>query len=106
MMLTVKPMDAVRPWTIIIATALAAQLVGRYSAGSVLVAGEYFYGMWPLLRIVLPLAVLVALRVPLGEMGLGRPRIDRGTGRMLVAAAVLLCLGVAAIYFYQGYYGS
>ncbi|HOD16392.1 MAG TPA: CPBP family intramembrane metalloprotease [Spirochaetota bacterium] len=94
---------AVPAFMVIVATALAAQLIGTYFARA-LVVGDFFYLSWFLLRIPLPLAVLLALKVPLSEIGLGLPRVDRGMARVLVAGAVVLVAAFAGIYFMSGYF--
>jgi membrane protease YdiL (CAAX protease family) len=88
---------------VIVATALMVQLIGTYFARA-LVVGDFFYLSWFLLRIPLPLVVLLLVRVPLSEIGLGLPRIDRRMGRVLTAGAVLLVAAFAGIYFMSGYF--
>jgi membrane protease YdiL (CAAX protease family) len=88
---------------VIIFTALMAQLIGTYFARALMV-GDYFYLSWFLLRIPLPLAVLLLLKIPLSEIGLGLPRVDRRMARVLIAGAVLLAAAFAGIYFMSGYF--
>jgi hypothetical protein len=88
---------------IIIFTALAAQLLGHYHA-TFLMIGNYFYLSWLLLRIVVPIAVLLLLRVPLSEIGLGPPRMDGTTRKIVLVAAVLVVVAFIGIYFLKGYF--
>ncbi len=88
---------------IIIFTALAAQLIGTYHAKSLIVGG-YFYLLWVILRIVLPLGVLIALKVPLSRIGLGLPRFDRLTRNLVIAAVIILVTAFAGIFFFKGYF--
>lgn len=88
---------------IIVFTALMAQLIGTYHAKS-LILGGYFYLLWVILRIVLPIAVLLALKVPLSKIGLGPPRFDRLTGNLVIAAGIILIAAFAGIYFLKGYF--
>lgn len=88
---------------VLICAALAAQLLGTYHARS-FVIGNYFFLGWVVLRIVMPVAVLAALRVPFSRIGLGLPRFDRTTGRIMVAAAVVLGIAFIGIYFFRGYF--
>lgn len=102
-MTSTRRLPAVPSFMIIIFTALAVQFIGTYYARA-LVVGDYFYLSWFLLRIPLPLAVLLALKVPLSEAGLGLPRIDRRMARILAAGVVLLLAAFAGIYFMSGYF--
>ena len=88
---------------IIIGVALAIQLFGSYHAGS-FVIGNYFFLGWVVLRIAVPVAVLMALRVPFSSIGLGLPRFDRTTGRVMFIAAAVLVLAFTGIYFFRGYF--
>jgi membrane protease YdiL (CAAX protease family) len=91
------------PFIVIVVTALAAQLIGSYHARS-LVLGGYFYLLWVIVRILLPVAVLIALRVPLSRIGLGLPQFDRLTRNLVLAAVVILIAAFAGIYFLKGYF--
>lgn len=88
---------------VIVVTAVVAQLIGTYFARA-LVVGDYFYLSWFLLRIPLPVLVLLLLRIPLSEIGLGLPRVDRETARVLIAGAAVLVAAFAGIYFMSGYF--
>jgi membrane protease YdiL (CAAX protease family) len=88
---------------IIVFTALMAQLIGTYHAKS-LIVGDYFYLLWVILRIALPIAVLMALKVPLSKIGLGLPRFDRLTKTLVIAAGIILVAAFAGIYFFKGYF--
>jgi membrane protease YdiL (CAAX protease family) len=98
-----RRLQTVPSFMVIIVTAIIVQFIGSYFARA-LVVGDYFYLSWFLLRIPLPLLLLVALKVPLSEIGLGLPRIDRGMARALIAGAVLLVAAFACIYFMSGYF--
>lgn len=91
---------------VIIVTAMAVQLIGRYFAANQLVIGGYFYVLWVILRIVVPLMVIYGLGIPFKQLGLGLPQIDPYFKKILVGMAVLLCVIFAGIYFYQGYFSS
>ncbi|HPC41620.1 MAG TPA: hypothetical protein PLD91_11940 [Spirochaetota bacterium] len=91
------------PFMIIVFTVIAAQLIGTYHAKS-LILGGYFYLLWVILRIVLPAAVLIALRVPLSKIGLGLPQFDRLTRNLVAAAVVILVAAFAGIFFLKGYF--
>jgi len=88
---------------VIIATALLAQLIGTYHASS-LIVGNYFYLLWVIVRIVLPLGVLVALNIPLSRIGLGVPRFDPLTRKLVIGAAIVLVAAFGGIYFFKGYF--
>ncbi len=91
------------PFIIIVFTALASQLIGTYHAKSMILGG-YFYLLWVILRIALPVAVLIALKVPLSKIGLGLPRFDPLTRNLVMVAAVILVAAFAGIYFMKGYF--
>ncbi len=91
------------PFMVIICTAIAAQLIGSYHAKS-LILGDYFYLLWVILRIALPVAVLLVLKVPLAKTGLGLPRFDRVTRNLVIAASIILILAFTGIYFLKGYF--
>jgi membrane protease YdiL (CAAX protease family) len=91
------------PFMIIVFTALVAQLIGTYHAKS-LILGDYFYLLWVILRIALPIAVLLALKVPLSKIGLGLPRFDRLTKILVIVAGVILVAAFGGIYFFKGYF--
>jgi len=103
---TLKRQDFFSPFVIIIFTALIVQLIGRYYAPQCLVIGSYFYALWVVLRIAVPLAVLFMLRVPVRALGLGVPRIDRRFRNVILVMAAILIAVFAALYFYQGYFSS
>jgi membrane protease YdiL (CAAX protease family) len=103
-MTSTRRLPAVPSFIIIIFTALAVQFIGTYFARA-LVVGDYFYLSWFLLRIPLPLAVLLVLKVPLSEAGLGLPHIDRRMAYILAAGVMLLLAAFAGIYFMSGYFG-
>jgi membrane protease YdiL (CAAX protease family) len=90
---------------VIVFTALLVQLVGHYHAGA-LVIGRNFYLSWLLLRIALPVLALIAMRIPLSRIGLGRPKIDRRTGGIIILIVVLLFVVFAWIYFFESYFNS
>ena len=98
-----KLSSLISPFTIIVCTAIMAQLIGTYHAQS-LVVGNYFYLLWVIVRIAVPVAVLLALKVPLSRIGLGLPRFDRLTRNLVIAAAVILVAVFAGIYFMKGYF--
>lgn len=88
---------------VIIATALMAQLIGTYHASS-LIVGNYFYLLWVIVRIVLPLGVLVALKIPLSRIGLGVPRFEPLTRKLVIGAVIVLVAAFGGIYFIKGYF--
>ena len=88
---------------VIVFTALMIQFVGSYHAGS-FVIGNYFYALWFLLRIAVPLAVLLLLKVPLSHIGLGSPRFDRQTKHVVIFTVVVLVAAFVGIYFMRGYF--
>ena len=94
---------AIPAFMVIIFTALMAQLIGTYYARA-LVVGDYFYLSWLILRILLPCIVLLLLKIPLTEIGLGLPIVDRRMARVLIAGAVVLVAAFAGIYFMSGYF--
>ncbi|MBN2158394.1 MAG: CPBP family intramembrane metalloprotease [Spirochaetes bacterium] len=94
---------AVSSFLIIIFTALAAQLAGSYHAKSFII-GDSFYALWVVLRIVVPVIVLMALKIPFSRIGLGLPRLDRKMRTVVIAGIVVLIVIFAGIYFIQGYF--
>ena len=88
---------------VIVFTALMIQLVGSYHAGSFLVA-NYFYVLWVLLRIAVPLGMLFLLKVPLSQIGLGMPRFDHKTKNAVIFAAAVLIVSFIGIFFLRGYF--
>jgi len=103
--MTLKPVQtsAMRPVLVIVFTALLVQLLGRYHAEG-LVIGSSFYLSWVLLRIAVPVSVLMALGVPLSRIGLGVPKIDRKTGRIIILVVALLFVAFILIYFFENYF--
>ena len=92
-----------RAFLALIGAALAVQMTGSYLAHHLVIGGS-FYLSWVLLRIAAPLAVVLVLGIPLSELGLGAPKIDRRTGTVLLAGLALLVAAFAGIYFMQGYF--
>lgn len=105
--MTAKPsmFPAVPGVFVIIFTALMAQLVGRYHAGS-LIIGDGFYLSWLLLRIALPVVVLLAMRIPLSCAGIRMPDMDRKTGTIVAMIVALVVISFAFIYFFESYFKS
>jgi membrane protease YdiL (CAAX protease family) len=88
---------------VIIFTALMIQFLGSYHAGSFII-GNYFYALWVLLRIAIPVGVLLILKVPLSKIGLGLPRFDRKTKNIVILAVAILIVAFIGIYFLRGYF--
>lgn len=88
---------------VIVFTALVVQFIGSYHAGS-FVIGNYFYALWFLLRIAVPVVMLLILKVPLSQIGLGSPRFDRQTKNIVIFAVVILVAAFIGIYFMRGYF--
>lgn len=91
---------------IIIFAAICLQAIGRYYASRYLVLGNYFYSMWVILRIIIPVFLLMLMRIPVSELGLGFPVIDKKFLRNLIILLLLLCLAFAGIYFFKEYFQS
>ena len=91
---------------IIIFVAISSQAIGRYYASRYLVVGNYFFTMWVLLRILIPVIVIMLMRIPVSELGLGLPVIDKKFLKNLIILAVILCLAFAGIYFFKDYFQS
>jgi hypothetical protein len=102
---SLSPRDFLSPFIVIIATALIVQLVGRYYASRYLVLGNYFYLLWVLLRIVVPVVVLSVLRVPVSGLGLGVPKINRRFRNALLIMAFVLIAGGVVVYWSSNYFG-
>jgi membrane protease YdiL (CAAX protease family) len=92
-------------FVIIILTALIAQLIGNYLAQHIL-RFDHFYALWILLRIIIPIYVVFALRIPLKEIGLGMPAIDAKTLKILIVCALILLIAFAGIFFIKGYFAG
>ena len=88
---------------VIIFTALMVQLLGSYHAGSYIV-GNYFYALWILLRIAVPVGMLLLLKVPLSQIGLGLPRFDRRTKNIVFFTVAILLSAFIGIFFLRGYF--
>jgi membrane protease YdiL (CAAX protease family) len=88
---------------VIIFTALMIQFIGSYHARA-FVVGNYFYALWFLLRIAVPVLVLLILKVPLSQIGLGMPRFDRRTKNLVIFAVAILLTAFVGIYFMRGYF--
>jgi membrane protease YdiL (CAAX protease family) len=88
---------------VIIVTALMIQFLGSYHAGSFII-GTYFYALWVLLRIAIPVGILLILKVPLSQIGLGLPRFDRKTKTIVIIAVLILLIAFIGIYFLRGYF--
>ncbi len=99
-----KASDFFSPFMALIATALLVQYIGRYYATHHLVVGHYFYLLWVILRIVIPTAVLILLKVPLTALGFGAPKIDPSFRSVLLVMGVVFLSAFAGIYFCQGYF--
>ena len=96
----------INPFTIIIFTAILMQLLGRYYSSRVLVLGNYFQALWVVLRIIIPIVVLYALKIPLSELGIGLPQIDKKFLKILISLIVIVVIVFVGIYFYKGYFQS
>src|SRR3990172_8750609 len=88
---------------VIIFTALMVQLLGSYHAGSYIV-GNYFYALWILLRIAVQVGMLLLLKVPLSQIGLGLPRFDRRTKNIVFFTVAILLSAFIGIFFLRGYF--
>ena len=89
---------------VIVFTGICIQAVGRYNASSTLVIGSHFYTLWILVRIFVPIALFLMLRIPFSTFGLGRPQIDKKLGKTLAVIFILLILAFVSIYFFQDYF--
>jgi len=90
-------------FVIIVFFGICIQGIGRYNASSTLVIGKHFYTLWVLVRIFVPIALFLMLRIPLSTFGLGLPQIDRKLGNTLIVIFILLILAFVNIYFFQDY---
>ncbi len=104
--MTSKPASGstMRSVLIILFAALLVQLIGRYHAGELILGGS-FYLSWVVLRIAVPVAVLLALKIPLSRIGLGMPKIDRTTGKIIILVVIVLLGAFGLIYFFDSYFG-
>lgn len=90
-------------FVVIIFTALMIQFLGSYHARSFII-GSYFYALWVLLRIAIPVGVLLILKVPLSQIGLGLPRFDRKSKTIVVFTVMVLLIAFIGIYFLRDYF--
>lgn len=91
--MTQNPNHLARNFYIVVLCAALFQLFGNYYAKEWLVFGS-FMGMWPILRIALPMILIGMLAIPFKSLSLGLPRFDRLSG-IVMAAAVIGLLGMA-----------
>jgi hypothetical protein len=92
---------------ILIGMALLIQLFGRYHAHDYTIG--HFYYSWVLLRIIIPLIVIRAMRIPFSKLGLGLPIFDK----FLKILCIIAFLGLFGIYLvihfspqYLGHYSK
>lgn len=83
--------------------AICIQLAGRYHAAQTLVFKKYFFTLWVILRIAIPLAAIKCLKIPFSQIGLCLPRIDRKMIVYIGLIFILLSLSFVGVYFYQDY---
>jgi hypothetical protein len=107
MMNRIESFSSKYSFPILIGTALLIQILGRYHAHNFAVG--HFYYSWVLLRIIIPLTLIQALRIPFSKLGLGLPAFDR----FLKTLGIISLFGLFAIYFiihlsphYLGYYAK
>lgn len=79
----------------LILSALLLQLIGHYFASKYLVIGS-FYTLWPILRIVIPVAILIILAIPLRTLSFQLPRFDKQS----LAVVFVAVLGLLLMTFY------
>ncbi len=85
------------PLISIIICALLFQLIGHYFATKFFVY-DSFLALWPFLRIVLPVVLLLLVAIPLRVFNMGVPTFDKKSG--IVVA--LSCLGLCFLAIYLG----
>lgn len=83
-------------------TALLAQLFGHYFASSYLRIADRFFGLWVLLRIVIPAAVVIWLAIPFSQLFLGRPQWSKSSKRAFIGGLVI----VAGILVFLQFFGD
>ncbi len=101
-----KVSDLISPFLFMIFAAICIQLAGRYHAAQTLVFQKYFFTLWVILRIAVPLVAIKFLKIPFSQVGLCFPKIDK---KMLVYIGLiffLLSLSFIGVYFYQDYLSS
>ena len=86
----------IKPLFIIVVCALLVQIIGHYFARHYWVFNS-FMAMWPILRIVLPVCLLLILTIPLAELSFGLPKFDKTSS--YVTLALLVCLALLVIFF-------
>ncbi len=99
-----KKSDLLSPFVIIIFTALTVQLIGNYFAKSYFIFGNDFYGLWVVLRIVVPVCVVLYLRIPFKALGLGLPKIDKPLQKNMLVMLIILFVVFAGIFFIRDYF--
>lgn len=83
------------PLYIFVVTALLCQLFGHYFATKVLVF-DGFLGLWPILRIIIPTILFIALAIPLSSLQVRLPKFDKAS--LYVCVFAVICLIGLAIY--------
>ena len=83
------PVDHKALFTLIL-SALLLQLIGHYFAGKYLVIGS-FYTLWPILRVVIPIIILMLLAIPLRTLSFQLPRFDKHSLIVIIIAVFGLC---------------
>lgn len=74
----------------LILSALLLQLIGHYFASKYLVFGS-FYTLWPILRVVIPIIILMLLAIPLRTLSFQLPRFDKHSLVVIIVAVFGLC---------------
>lgn len=95
--------EAADPVVVFVAAAIAIQLLGHYHAAEVLRWG-HFYGLWAVLRIAVPLALLRYAGLTLSEAGIRLPSLNRNSALLLAGGVGLLLLAFPGVYFLKGYF--
>ncbi len=87
------------PFFIIIFSCLVAQFLNHYYAVQFRIGPHFYYG-YLMTCFGIPLIMILLLKIPFSQLGLGLPKIDRKTGRILLILFIaLLVLFVSARIF-------
>ncbi len=98
-----ETVSKINPWPFIllVTVLLLSQLFGSYFAGQLL-RYDSFMGLWVLLRLVLPFALVLVLGIPLSKLYFGMPRFDRQSLWIVSVAAVAL----VGLFVYLNWFGE
>jgi membrane protease YdiL (CAAX protease family) len=85
---------------VLVAVALLVQMFGHYYAQKY--NYDFFYYLWVILRIIVPVMVLFIMKIPVSELGLKLPKLDK----KIIIAILSMCFIFALFFMFVSFWGE